>query len=167
MVDYTGMNAEACVGEIVNIAGAGPFDGYCNNPEATEKTLRNGWYRSGDLGYLEADRNCFFAGRTADWVRVDGENFPAGPIETALSSHPDVVIAAVCGVPDESAGDQLRAAMVWRSGATTGFDGAEFGRWVNVLPDLGPKWRPRYLRLARVLPITGTNKVVTRTLVHQ
>jgi len=159
-------NADACVGEIVNTAGAGPFEGYYNNPDATEKTLRNGWYWSGDLGYLDADRNLFFAGRTADWVRVDGENFPAGPIEVALSSHPDVVIAAVYGVPDESAGDQVMAALVWRPGTGTNFDGEAFARWVDAFPDLGPKWRPRYLRLARELPTTGTNKVVKRTLVH-
>ena len=159
------VNAEACVGEIVNTAGAGPFEGYYNNAEATERTLRNGWYWSGDLGYLDADRNLFFAGRTADWIRVDGENFPAGPIEAALGRHPDVVVAAVYGVPDEQAGDQAMAALVLRDDAA--FDPAAFSRWLDGLDDVGPKWRPRYLRLARELPTTGTNKVVKRTLVHQ
>ena len=50
------VNADECVGEIVNTAGAGPFEGYYNNPEATERTLRFGWYWSGDLGYLDEDR---------------------------------------------------------------------------------------------------------------
>ena len=68
----------------MNTAGVGPFEGYYNNPEATATTTRFGWYWSGDLGYLDDDGYLYFAGRNADWIRVDGENFPAGPIEEAL-----------------------------------------------------------------------------------
>ena len=159
------VNAEECVGEIVNVGGSGPFEGYYNNPEATEATTKGGWYWSGDLGYLDEDRYLYFAGRNADWIRVDGENFPAGPIQSALAAHPDVVEAVVYGVPDESAGDQVMAALVLRPGAT--FDPVAFAAWVDALPDVGPKWRPHYVRIADQLPTTGTNKVVTRTLVSQ
>jgi fatty-acyl-CoA synthase len=159
------LNAEECVGEIVNVAGRGPFEGYYNNPEANEATTRNGWYWSGDLGYLDDDRNLFFAGRNADWIRVDGENFPAGPIEGALARYPDVVLAAAYGVPDEQAGDQVMVALVLREGVA--FDPVRFAAWVDALPDVGPKWRPRYVRVATELPTTGTNKVVKRMLVHQ
>lgn len=159
------LNAEECVGEIVNTGGAGPFEGYYNNPEATEASTRGGWYWSGDLGYLDDERYLYFAGRNADWIRVDGENFPAGPIQSAVAAHPDVVEAVVYGVPDESAGDQVMAALVLRPGAT--LDPVAFAAWVDALPDVGPKWRPRYVRLAERLPSTGTNKVVTRTLVGQ
>ena len=158
-------NAEECVGEIVNKAGAGPFEGYYRNDEANERTTRFGWYWSGDLGYLDEDRYLYFAGRNADWIRVDGENFPAGPIEAALGSHPDVVIAAVYGVPDTQAGDQAMAALIFREGAV--FDGAAFATWLDGLENIGPKWRPRYLRLATELPSTGTNKVIKRRLVHE
>ena len=158
-------NAEACVGEIVNTAGAGPFEGYYNNPRATAAALRNGWYWSGDLGYLDADRYLYFAGRNADWIRVDGENFPAGPIDEALRCHPDVVVAAAYGVPDVQAGDQVMAAVVLRPGAS--FDPVAFGAWVDDGSGLAPKWRPRWLRVAAELPTTGTNKVVKRTLVRQ
>ena len=105
-------NAEECVGEIVNTAGVGPFEGYYNNPAATEQTTRFGWYWSGDLGYLDADRYLYFAGRNADWIRVDGENFPAGPIEEALREAPGVILASVYGVPDDQAGDQVMAGLV-------------------------------------------------------
>ncbi|MBM3674734.1 MAG: AMP-binding protein [Actinobacteria bacterium] len=158
-------NAEACVGEIVNTGGAGPFEGYYNNPEATARTTRFGWYWSGDLGYLDDDGYLYFAGRNADWIRVDGENFPAGPIEEALRHHPDVVLATVYGVPDDQAGDQVMAGLVLRDGAS--FDPAGFAAWVDGLPDVGPKWRPRYVRLLGDPPTTGTNKIVKRTLVHQ
>jgi fatty-acyl-CoA synthase len=159
------LNADECVGEIVNTAGAGPFEGYYNNAEANERTLRFGWYWTGDLGYLDDDGYLYFAGRNADWLRVDGENFPAGPIESALSKHPDVVLAAVYGVPDDQAGDQVMAGLVLRDGAA--FDPAAFAEWVDGQDGIGPKWRPRYVRILCDPPTTGTNKIVKRSLVHQ
>lgn len=159
------LNADECVGEIVNTAGAGPFEGYYNNDEANERTLRFGWYWSGDLGYLDDDRYLYFAGRNADWLRVDGENFPAQPIEATIGRHPDVVLAAVYGVPDDQAGDQIMAGLVVRDGAT--FDPAGFAAWIDAQETLGPKWRPRYVRVLCDPPTTGTNKIVKRTLVHQ
>lgn len=158
-------NPEECVGEIVNTKGLGPFEGYYNNEEANARATRNGWYWSGDLGYVDEAGFLYFAGRTAEWIRVDGENFPAGPIEAALSRHPGVMLAAVYGVPDEQAGDQVMAALVMRPGAT--FDPEEFSSWLDSQADIGPKWRPRYVRVARSLPSTPTNKVLKRTLVHQ
>jgi len=159
------LNAADCVGEIVNTAGAGPFEGYYNNPEATERATRNGWYWSGDLGYLDADRYLYFAGRTAEWIRVDGENFPAGPIADAVAAHPDVVVAVAYGVPDVEAGDQVMVALVLREGAV--FDPAAMAAWLDRDAGIGPKWRPQWLRVAASLPSTGTNKVVTRTLARE
>jgi fatty-acyl-CoA synthase len=159
------LNAEECVGEIVNTAGAGPFEGYYNNDEANAKTLRFGWYWTGDLGYLDEDRYLYFAGRNADWIRVDGENFPAAPIEGELGRHPDVVLAAVYGVPDDQAGDQAMAGLVLRDGAR--FDPEAFAAWLDARDAIGPKWRPRYVRVMDDPPTTGTNKIVKRTLVHQ
>ena len=164
-VDGRLVNAEECVGEIVNTAGAGPFEGYYNNPDANEQTLRFGWYWTGDLGYLDDDGYLFFAGRNADWLRVDGENFPAGPVEAALAHHPDVVLASVYGVPDDQAGDQVMAGIVLRDGAA--FDPSAFAAWVDAQDGIGPKWRPRYVRILGDPPTTGTNKIVKRTLVHQ
>jgi fatty-acyl-CoA synthase len=158
-------NAADCVGEIVNTAGVGPFEGYYNNPEANEKTTRFGWYWSGDLGYIDADGYLYFAGRNADWIRVDGENFPAGPIEETLRAHPDVVLAAVYGVPDDQAGDQVMAGVVLRDGVA--LDPSAFAAWIDGQSDIGPKWRPRYVRALAEPPTTGTFKIVKRTLVHE
>jgi fatty-acyl-CoA synthase len=159
------VNADECVGEIVNTAGVGPFEGYYNNPDAHERTTRFGWYWTGDLGYLDDDRYLYFAGRNADWIRVDGENFPAAPIEGALGRHPDVVLAVAYGVPDDQAGDQVMAGLVLREGAS--FDPTAFARWIDADESIGPKWRPRYVRILRDPPTTGTNKIVKRALVHQ
>jgi fatty-acyl-CoA synthase len=159
------VNAEECVGEIVNTQGIGPFEGYYNNEDATAKTTRNGWYWSGDLGYKDADGFLYFAGRNADWIRVDGENFPAAPIEETLRRAPGVVLAAVYGVPDDQAGDQVMAGLVIADDAR--FDSRAFAAWLDGQDAIGPKWRPRYVRVLHDPPTTGTNKIVKRTLVHQ
>ena len=159
------VDPEACIGEIVNTSGVGPFEGYYNNPGATERATRNGWYWTGDLGYVDGDGFLYFAGRSADWIRVDGENFPSAPIEATLSRHPDIAMVAVYGVPDAAAGDQVMATVLLRAGAA--FDPAAFGRWLDDQADLGPKWRPRYVRIAAAMPTSPTNKVMVRTLVHE
>jgi fatty-acyl-CoA synthase len=159
------LNAQDSVGEIVNTQGVGPFEGYYNNEGATAKTTRFGWYWSGDLGYKDEQGFLYFAGRNADWIRVDGENFPAGPIEEVLRKAPGVVLAAVYGVPDDQAGDQVMAGIVVTDEAV--FDVDAFARWLDQQGAIGPKWRPRYVRILRDPPTTGTNKIVKRTLVHQ
>lgn len=158
------LNPDVCVGEIVNTQGVGPFEGYYNNDDATGKTTRFGWYWSGDLGYKDAAGYLYFAGRNADWIRVDGENFPAGPIEAALRQAPGVVLAAVYGVPDNQAGDQVMAGLVLAEGDT--FDPESFAKWLDAQEAVGPKWRPRYVRILGDPPTTGTNKIVKRTLVQ-
>lgn len=159
------VNADDCVGEMVNTDGAGPFEGYYNNPEATAAATRNGWYWTGDLGYLDAERNLYFAGRNADWIRVDGENFPAAPVEEVLRQHPDVIVAAVYGVPDDQAGDQTMAGLVVADPQRFSIGG--LAGWLDAQPGVGSKWRPRYVRVMADPPTTGTNKIVKRTLVHQ
>jgi fatty-acyl-CoA synthase len=159
------VNAEECVGEIVNTLGVGPFEGYYRNDDAMRRTMRNGWYWSGDLGYVDEDGWMYFAGRTSDWLRVDGENFPAAPIEAIVARHPDVMMAAVFGVPDADSGDQVMVALVLRDEVR--FEGRPFATWIDAQSDLSPKWRPRFVRQCRALPTTPTNKVLTRTLVRE
>lgn len=150
------------VGEIVNQAGPGPFEGYWNDPEATERATRFDWYWTGDLGWIDEDGFLWFAGRTDDWLRVDGENFAAAPIQRAVAQHPDVVDAAVYAVPDAEAGDQVMAALVLGDGSA--FDGTAFAGWLDAEAGLAPKHRPRWIRTSRLLPTTGTNKILTRQL---
>jgi fatty-acyl-CoA synthase len=159
------VNAEQCVGEIVNTLGVGPFEGYYRNEEAMRHATRQGWYWSGDLGYVDEDGWVYFAGRTSDWLRVDGENFPGAPIEAIMSRHPDVMLASVYGVPDSDSGDQVMAALVLRNDIV--FDGRLLASWLDSQPDLSPKWRPRFIRLCQTLPCTPTNKILTRTLAHE
>ena len=159
------INADRCVGEIVNTLGVGPFEGYYRNEEAMRHTTRQGWYWSGDLGYVDDDGWVYFAGRTSDWMRVDGENFTAAPIEAIVGRHPDVMLVSAYGVPAPDSGDQVMVAVVLRDGAA--FDGATFATWLDGQADLSPKWRPRFVRVCEALPSTPTNKILTRTLAHE
>ncbi len=159
------VNAERCVGEIVNTFGVGPFEGYYRNDEAMYHTTRRGWYWSGDLGYVDDDGWVYFAGRTTDWLRVDGENFTAAPIEAIVARHPDVMLVSAYGVPAPDSGDHVMIALVLRTG--TAFDAASFAAWLDAQADLSPKWQPRFVRVCVDLPTTPTNKILTRTLAHE
>ncbi len=159
------LNAAECVGEIVNLAGPGPFEGYYKNEEAFLRATRRGWYWTGDLGYVDDAGFVYFAGRTAEWLRVDGENFPAGPIENAVARHPMLLAAAVFGVPDPQAGDAVMACVVPKEHSS--FDARSLGLWLDAQPDLGPKWRPRWLRVSAALPMTPSHKVLHRQLQHE
>jgi fatty-acyl-CoA synthase len=125
-------NLEECVGELVNVEGAGQFAGYYNDEAATAERMRGGMYWSGDLAYLDDDGFAYYAGRTGDWLRVDGENLAAAPVERILLRHPDVSRVAVYAVPDATTGDQLVAALVLRPAAT--LDPAAFEKFLATLP---------------------------------
>ena len=156
------VNSEEAIGEFVNTAGLGTFEGYYNNEEADRERNRAGWYWSGDLGYRDAEGYLYFGGRGYDWVRVDGENFAAAPVERILLRHPAVRLVAVYAVPDAHVGDRVMAALRLDDGAV--FDPGEFGRFLGEQPDLGPKWVPTYLRVVSELPLTATNKIEKRKL---
>ncbi|MDA8356687.1 MAG: AMP-binding protein [Actinomycetota bacterium] len=160
------LNAAEATGEIVNRGGRGSFEGYYGAPEAEGERVRNGWYWTGDLAYRDAEGFFYYAGRRGDWLRVDSENFAAGPVEAILSRHPDVAVVAVYGVPDPAAGagDQVMAALELRPGAR--FDPEELAGWLDAQADLGTKWAPRFVRVTPSLPQTATGKV-TKTILKE
>ncbi len=159
------VNADEAIGELVNTTGAGYFSGYYNDPEANQERMRHGMYWSGDLAYRDADGWIYLAGRTADWMRVDGENLAAGPIERVLQRLPAVSRVAVYAVPDPHVGDQVMAAVVLRDESYV--SPGEFEEFLAAQPDLSPKGWPRYVRITATLPATATNKVIKRELVAQ
>ncbi|MGV9803406.1 fatty-acid--CoA ligase FadD1 [Mycobacterium sp. NPDC003449] len=156
-------NADAAIGELVNTTGAGLFQGYYNDQSATDERLRHGMYWSGDLAYRDADGWIYLAGRTADWMRVDGENLTSAPIERILARHPAVNRVAVYAVPDPRVGDQVMAAIVVQDRA--GLTPAAFEEFLAGQPDLSPKAWPRHVWIAEDLPATATNKILKRELI--
>jgi fatty-acyl-CoA synthase len=156
------LNAGEAIGELVSRNAASRFEGYYNNPEADAERTRNGWYWSGDLGYRDEADVFWFAGRNADWIRVDGENFAAAPIERILARFPGADGVAVYAVPDSRTGDQVMVAMEMLAGAA--FDPDAFATFLTEQRDLGTKWAPRYVRIVGALPVGATNKIDKRPL---
>lgn len=159
------INADRAIGEIVNPDGGGGFEGYYNNPEADAERVRDGVYWTGDLGYRDENGFFYFAGRAGDWLRVDGENFAATPVELVLTRHPDVVVAAVYAVPAVDVGDEVMAALHVRDNVD--FDGLRLSSFLARQSDLSPKWVPRFVRVTHELPSTATQKVLKRVLRHE
>lgn len=159
------INAEEAVGELVNTEGRGFFTGYYNNDEANDDRMRYGMYWSGDLAYRDADGWIYLAGRTGDWMRVDGENMTTAPIERILVRHSDINRVAVYAVPDGDAGEAIMAALVLNDRAT--LNPRSFEDFLAAQPDLSPKAWPRYVRVATDLPTTATHKVLKRELAAQ
>jgi fatty-acyl-CoA synthase len=156
------LNGHDAIGELVNRAGARLFEGYYRNDEAQAERVRDGWYWSGDLAYRDEEGWFYFAGRGADWLRVDSENFAAAPVERILARWAPVVMAAVYPVPDVRTGDQVMAAFELAEG--TAFDPEAFVGFLDRQPDLGTKWAPRYVRVVPAMPLTANNKVDKRPL---
>jgi fatty-acyl-CoA synthase len=156
------LNAAEAIGEIVGRDGLGSFEGYYANDEADAERSRDGWYWTGDLGYRDDDGTFYFAGRTADWLRVDGENFAAGPVEAILGRYPGLAAVVVYAVPDPATGDEVMAAVEVDPGRA--FDPEAFTAFLAAQPDLGTKAAPRFVRVTAALPLTATNKVDRQTL---
>ena len=155
-------NPAEAIGELVGRRAGSNFEGYYNNPDANAERTRNGWYWSGDLAYRDEQGIFYFAGRTADWLRVDSENFAAAPIERIIGRWPGVRGVAVYAVPDSQTGDQVMAALEIEQGRE--FDPGSFAGFLAAQPDLGTKWAPRYVRIVTALPVTATDKVDKKPL---
>ena len=158
-------NSEEAIGELVRRDGGGAFEGYWNNTEAEADRLRDGWFWSGDLAYRDADGVFWFAGRVGDWLRVDSENFAAGPVERIVTRYRDAAAAAVIGVPDPLAGDQVMAVLEMAVGRT--FDSDAFSEFLSAQDDLGTKWAPRFVRVTDAIPVLGNGKIDKKPLRRQ
>ncbi|GJF16738.1 putative fatty-acid-CoA ligase FadD [Mycolicibacterium cyprinidarum] len=159
------LNPDEAVGEIVDRRGASDFEGYYRNDAADSERVRNGWYWSGDLGYVDTDGFLYFAGRRGDWIRVDGENTSALNIERVVRRYPEVITAAAYAVPDPRSGDQVMAAV--EVADPDAFDVEKFAAYLVTQDDLGAKGIPRLIRVSADLPVTGSNKVLKRDLQAQ
>lgn len=159
VLDDTGrlLNPGEAIGEIVNRQGAALFEGYYRNAAAAAERVRGPAYHTGDLGYRDPDGYFWFAGRTADWMRVDSENLATAPVERLLARLPDARLVAVYGVPDPVTGDAVMATYELEPGAD--FDGDGFAAFLAAQPDLGTKWAPQFVRVTPAMPVTATRKL--------
>jgi acyl-CoA synthetase (AMP-forming)/AMP-acid ligase II len=103
------------IGEVC-AQGGNLLDGYWNDPAATGNAFRDGWYRTGDAGYLDAEGYLFLADRLKDMIVTGGENVYSVEVESVLAGHPGVAQVAVIGLPDEKWGEVVHAVVVPRPG---------------------------------------------------
>ncbi len=105
------------VGEVV-VRGDNVMSGYWNKPEQTAAALADGWYHTGDLGYMDDEAYVYLVDRAKDMIVTGGENVYSTEVEDVLYRHPAVLEAAVFAVPDERWGEAVHAVVVLRSAAT-------------------------------------------------
>ena len=96
--------------------------GYWGRPDATAEAIPDGWFRSGDLGTRDGDGYFAIVDRKKDMIIRGGYNVYPREVEEVLYEHPDVVEAAVVGVPDEHLGQEVAAAVALRPGAVASAD---------------------------------------------
>lgn len=107
-----GERGEVCIHSPANCLG------YWNKPEATAEAFRNGWFHTGDVGYLDEEGFLFIVDRLKEIIIRGGENISCIEVEAAIYHHPAVAEAAVYGVPDERLGEAVAASIVFRDGAS-------------------------------------------------
>ncbi len=158
---------ELPAGEIGEIAVRAPdpvmFLGYWNKPDKTAEKFAGNWMRTGDLARRDADGYFWFVSRDDDVITSAGYRIGPSEIETCLTGHPDVVNAAVIGVPDPVRTEIVKAFVVLRPGAA----------WSEALADeltervrgrVSPHVAPRLIEPIAELPMTATGKVMRRAL---
>jgi long-chain acyl-CoA synthetase len=168
----------------IQVRGAAPLPGYWNDPEATARSLTvDGFYRTGDIGTLDADGYLTIVDRLSDLVITGGENVYPAEVEAVLAGHPAVADVAVIGVPDERWGETVHAIVVLVPGNTArangdaepGFDAGALVSWarerlagfkcptgVTVVPELPRNATGKVLRAALRQPFwAGRDRLVS------
>jgi len=137
--------------------------GYHNQPEATARAWRNGWFHTGDAFHMDADGDYYFRDRLKDAIRRRGENISSYEIEIVLQAHPAVREAAAIPVPGEHGEDEVMIVVA-------PVDGAELAAgevFAFLQSRLAHFMLPRYLRIVAELPKTPTAKVQKHVLRQQ
>ncbi|MFN8217877.1 MAG: AMP-binding protein [Solirubrobacterales bacterium] len=148
--------AAGAVGEI-EVRGPTLFDGYLGLPEESRASLREGWFRTGDLAIRDRDGSFRLVGRRdTDLIKTGGYRVGAGEVEAALLEHPGVAEAAVTGVPDPDLGERIVA---WVVAADAAAPPAAEELTEHVAATLSPHKRPREIRFRDSLPRGSMGKV--------
>ena len=144
----------------LQVRGPSMFREYWNKPEATADSFaEDGWFKTGDVAYIDTDGHLFIVDRIKDLIIRGGENIGCGGVEAALSSHPKVIEAAVYSVPDDRLGEEVGTTMY----VTEDFDETELREY--LVNHLAKYEIPRYVTtMTEPLPRTGSGKLLKRQL---
>jgi long-chain acyl-CoA synthetase len=163
VVDENGKDVgPGVVGEII-CRGDKVTPGYWQNPEATEKAIRDGWFHTGDMGYRDEEGYFYFADRAKDMINRGGENIYPIEVERVIARHPKVMEVAVYGAPDPKWGHIVAASIVVRIGETmTEKELIEFCK-----ADLASYKTPTYIEFVQALPRTFEGGKVKRNVLRE
>ncbi len=160
VVDQSGMALpDGELGEIC-IRGHNVMKGYWQRPEATQESLIDGWFHTGDIGYRDTDGCYFIVDRKKDLILRGGFNVYPREVEEILYAHPAVMEAAVIGIPDPSHGEEVKAIVVRKPGAALGEE--ELRAYCKER--LAAYKYPRVIEFRDVLPKGPTGKILKREL---
>jgi acyl-CoA synthetase (AMP-forming)/AMP-acid ligase II len=142
-------------GEVV-IKGPNVTKGYENNPEANAASFTDGWFRTGDQGFLDADGYLTLVGRLKELINRGGEKISPREIDEVLLTHPAIAEAVSFGVPHQTWGEEVAAAVVLRGAATE-------SEILNYCRDrLADYKRPKQIHITEAIPRTATGKIQRR-----
>lgn len=134
--------------------------GYWGQPETTQATIENGWYRSGDVARRDADGLYYLVDRVKDMVVSGGENIYSAEIENVLSTHVAVASVAVIGVPDDRWGEAVKAIVIVRDGHP-----ADPGALLNWCRERLAAYKvPKSIDFVRAFPLVSSGKVSKKDL---
>ncbi|HEV8439942.1 MAG TPA: AMP-binding protein [Methylomirabilota bacterium] len=137
------------------------FAGYWNRPDADARALRDGWYFTGDMGYVDEAGDLYVSGRVDDMIISGGENIHPVEVEEVLARHPQVRDVAVVGEPDEKWGERVVAFVVAAGPALTS---SALDRYCVESADLANFKRPRRIVFVEQIPKTASGKILRRLL---
>ena len=163
IVDGNGQEVpQGATGEFV-IRAPSMFTGYWNQPTATAEVLHDGWYRTGDAGFRDANGLLYIVDRVKDMIVTGGENVYSGEVEQALYKHPGVRVAAVIGVPHERWGEQVTAIVVRAENSSVSAE-----ELITHCRSLIAAYKvPKSVHFTTALPMTATGKVLKRAVREQ
>jgi long-chain acyl-CoA synthetase len=158
--DWSEVDEPDSVGEIA-IKGPNIMKGYYGRPDATAEAIRDGWFRSGDLGKRDADGWYYIVDRSKDMIIRGGFNVYPREIEEVLMEHPAVSLAAVIGIPHESHGEEIKAVII-KEKDHDDVSEADLVAWSKE--QLAAYKYPRVVEFVDALPMTATGKILKREL---
>jgi len=157
-----GEDRDVATGETGEIVCRGPclMDRYLNQPDATAQALRGGWMHTGDVGYCDEEGYLYVTDRKHDMIVSGGENVYPREVEDVLFEHPDILDAAVIGVPDDRWGERVHAVLVLKPGSVLDRDGV----MAFVRARLAGYKVPKTLEVVPALPRNAMGKVAKNEL---
>ncbi|WP_026924185.1 AMP-binding protein [Glycomyces arizonensis] len=150
------------LGEIV-VRGHNLMKGYLGRPDASEAAVVDGWFRTGDLGTVDAEGIVTVVDRKKDMIIRNGYNVYPSEVEAVLARYPGVAIAAVFGLPHETHGQEVHAAVVPAEGATVDAEAVV----AHMKAKVAAYKYPRVVHVVDELPIGASGKVLKRELVER